>query len=120
MKQGNKTKAEPLTASGQDPLPSFQSGLLKFSDSLIVSTSATSDQISIWEPHTLAPLETFKSDKFFAAPNTLSADRDGHITATHLQKTTLAAWRWDQTREPIIRSPLKDEVTAMRVVGAIG
>lgn len=59
----------------------------------------------------------FKSDKFFVAPNTLSVERDGHIIASHLQKTSLAAWRWDQAREPILRSPLKDEVTALRVVG---
>ena len=68
----------------------------------------------------MAPLEVFKSDKFFVSPNTLSVERDGHIFGSHLQKTTLAAWRWDQTREPILRSPLKDEVTALRVFGQIG
>jgi hypothetical protein len=86
----------------------------------VAITSATCDQISILEVATMAPLEFFKSDKFFVAPNTLAVERDGHLIGTHLQKTTLAAWRWDQAREPILRSPVKDEVTVLRTFGQIG
>lgn len=68
----------------------------------------------------MAPLEFFKSDKFYIAPNTLSVERDGHLIGSHLQKTTLAAWRWDQTREPVLRSPVKEEVTVLRTFGQIG
>jgi len=32
----------------------------------------------------MAPLETFKSDKFYISPNTLSIERDGHIIGSHI------------------------------------
>ena len=49
----------------------FSEGLLKFSDSLIASSSSENGQVCVWETQTLAPLESFKSDKFFVSPNTL-------------------------------------------------
>ena len=51
--------------------PDFAEGLLKFSDSLIASTSCTCDQICVWESNTLAPLEQFKAEKFYISQNTL-------------------------------------------------
>jgi len=32
----------------------------------------------------MAPLEYFKSDKFYIASNTLSIERDGHLIGSHL------------------------------------
>lgn len=32
----------------------------------------------------MAPLETFKSDKFFVAPNTLIVDKDSHLFGSHI------------------------------------
>lgn len=97
--------------------PSFEDGLLKFSDCLVASTSSACDQIFVWEPATMAPLETFKSDKFLCAANTLNVQRDGHMFASHVSKTTMAAWRWDRTREPCLRSPLKEETTVLKAFG---
>jgi hypothetical protein len=30
----------------------------------------------------------------------------------------MAAWRWDKTREPCIRSPLKEELTVLKMFGS--
>ena len=93
----------------------FESEMLKFSDSLIISSSSESGQICVWETQTLAPLESFKSDKFFVSPNTLQASSTGFILGSHLQKTTMAAWRWDKTSQPILKSPTKEEFSVMRM-----
>lgn len=37
---------------------------------------------------------------------------------THVQKTMMAAWRWDKTREPVLRSPLKEELTVLKMFGS--
>ena len=95
----------------------FKEGLLKFSDSLIASTSANHDQIIITETSTLAILETLKSDKFFISPNTLQVSETGHIVGSHIQKTTMAAWRWDKTAGPCIKSPTKEELSVVKMVG---
>ena len=93
--------------------------LLKFSDSLVCSTSASFDQVSVWEPGTLAPLDSFRAEKFFVGPNTLAVERDGHLVGSHIQKTSLSVWRWDCLREPCLRAGVKDEVTAMRILQKI-
>lgn len=95
----------------------FREGLLRFSDSLIASTSTESDQILVWESQTLAPLEQLKSDKFIVAPNTLQADYRGFVLGSHLQKTTLAAWKWDKPSQPCLRSPTKEELSVVRLIG---
>ena len=64
--------------------PSFTEGILKFTDCLIASTSAQNSAIFVWEPATMAPLETLKSDNFFVASNTLNVQRDGHIFGSHI------------------------------------
>ena len=64
----------------------------------------------------MAPLETFKSDKFYVSPNTLQVSPTGFILGTHMQKTTLAAWRWDKTSQPILKSPTKEEMTVVRLL----
>jgi len=93
----------------------FETSLLKFSDSLMASTSSENGQIYVWETQTLAPLETFKSDKFYVSPNTLQASPTGIVLGTHVQKTTLAAWRWDKTSQPILKSPTKEELSVVRM-----
>ena len=93
----------------------LETELLKFSDSLMVSSSSDNAQVCVWETQTLAPLETFKSDKFFVSPNTLQASPNGFLLGTHLQKTTLAAWRWDKTSQPILKCPTKEEFSVVRV-----
>ena len=95
----------------------FREGLLRFSDSLIASTSTESDQILVWESQTLAPLEQLKSDKFIVGPNTLQADYKGFVVGSHIQKTTLAAWKWDKPSQPCLRSPTKEELSVVRLVG---
>ena len=92
----------------------FSETLLRFSDSLIASTSSQSGQVCVWETQTLAPLESFKSEKFFVSANTLQASATGFILGTHVQKTTLAAWRWDKTSQPILKSPTKEELSVVR------
>ena len=64
----------------------------------------------------LAPLESLKSDKFFIGPNTLQVNPTGFIVATHIQKTTMAAWRWDKTSQPVLKSPTKEELTAVKMI----
>jgi hypothetical protein len=83
--------------TGEAGIADFEEGLLKFSNSLMASTSSESGEVCIWETQTLAPLESFKSEKFFVSPNTLQVTPTGFIVGTHVQKTTLATWRWDKT-----------------------
>jgi len=45
-------------------------------------------------------------------------DSAGYIVGTHVQKTMMAAWRWDKTREPVLRSPLKEELTVLKMFGS--
>ena len=80
----------------------------------MASTSSENGQVCIWETHTRALLETFKSDKFYISPNTLQVSPTGFILGTHVQKTTLAAWRWDKTSQPLLKSPTKEELSAVR------
>jgi len=107
-----------LTSEQELICPSFKEGALKFTDSLVASTSEKSDSIIVWEPSTLAPIEIFAGDKFLVHSNTLQVDPAGYIVGTHVQKTMMAAWRWDKTREPVMRSPLKEELTVMRMFGS--
>ena len=65
-------------------VPNFKEGALKFSDSLIASTSEKLDAVFIWEPSTLAPLETLSGDKFLVHSNTLAADPSGYVVGTHV------------------------------------
>ena len=81
----------------------------------MASSSSENGQVCVWETQTLAPLETFKSDKFFVSPNTLQASPTGFIVATHIQKTTLAAWRWNKTSQPILKCPTKEEFSVVRM-----
>ena len=97
----------------------FQEGLLKFSDSLIASTSAECDQVCVWETATLAPLETFKSEKFYMSANTLQVSPTGHVIGSHVQKTTMAAWRWDKTSQPCLKSPTKEELSVVKMFGSM-
>ena len=98
--------------------PNFKEGACKFTDSLVASTSDKSDSIIVWEPTTLAPIEIFSGDKFLMHQNTLAVDPTGYIVGTHVQKTMLGAWRWDKTREPYMRSPLKEELSVLRMFGS--
>ncbi len=41
----------------EDKAKSLEESLVKFSDMLIASTSSSHDEISFWEPRTLAPYE---------------------------------------------------------------
>lgn len=97
----------------------FKEGLLKFSDSLFASSSAESDQVFITETHTLAILETLKGDKFLMSPNTLQVSPTGHIIGCHVQKTMMAAWRWDKTSQPCIKSPTKEELSVIKTFGTL-
>jgi len=45
-------------------------------------------------------------------------DSAGYIVGTHVQKTMMAAWRWDKTREPVLRSPVKEEMTVLKMFGS--
>lgn len=114
--QKSKPKESVLGAENSI-IPSFEDSLLKFTDSLIASTSAESDQILIWEAGTLAPLETFRSDKFFVSANTLAVNTSGYVFASHLQKTTMAFWRWDKPSLPCLKSPIKEELSCVKMFG---
>ncbi len=76
-----QTKPSDRVAAGA---AEFETNLLKFSDSLMASTSSDNSQIYVWETGTLAVLESFKSDKFFMSPNTLQASPTGFILGTHV------------------------------------
>jgi hypothetical protein len=51
---------------------------------LIASTSEKLDAVFIWEPSTLAPLETLSGDKFLVHSNTLAVDPAGYVVGTHV------------------------------------
>jgi hypothetical protein len=116
--QANANSVKAMQSEQDLIVPSFQEGACKFSNSLIASTSDKCDTIFVWEPSTLAPLETFAAEKFFIHSNTLQVDAQGYLVGTHVQKTMMAAWRWDKTREPCIRSPLKEELTVLKMFGS--
>ena len=71
-------------AAAERSVAEFEASLLKFSDSLIASTSSENGELVVWETQTLAPLESFKSDKFFMSPNTLQVSPTGFILGTHV------------------------------------
>jgi hypothetical protein len=52
-------------------LKQLEDSLMKFSDTIIASTSSEHEEICFWEPRTLAPYEPLMENKFVAAPNTL-------------------------------------------------
>jgi hypothetical protein len=54
-----------------DDLKVYKEQLMKFTDSLIVSSSADMDVLQVWEPKTLVPFEPMIDKKFFARSNTL-------------------------------------------------
>ena len=56
---------------------------MKFTDSLVASTSAAGEEIQIWEPKTLAPYEPIFDKKFIASSNTLQANSHDYIWASH-------------------------------------
>jgi hypothetical protein len=47
---------------------------MKFTDSLIVSSSSGAEEIQVWEPKTLAPYEPIVEKKFISGGNCLNAD----------------------------------------------
>ena len=56
FQQGAKKPAE-VEASTDAHLKAFNESLIKFTDSLVVSTSSNQEEIQVWEPKTLAPYE---------------------------------------------------------------
>lgn len=68
----------------------------------------------MWEPKTLAPYEAITASKFIAGANSLQANAQNYIWAGHTQKSFMNVWRWDK-KEPIMRFPLKDQITAFRI-----
>ena len=71
-------------AAAERGVAEFEASLLKFSDSLIASTSSENGEVVVWETQTLAPLESFKSDKFFMSANTLQVSPTGFLLGTHV------------------------------------
>jgi hypothetical protein len=59
---------------------------MKFSDSMIASTSANCEEINIWEPKTLAPYEPIIGSKFICGSNTLQANPLNYIWGAHASK----------------------------------
>jgi len=51
------------------------------------------------------------------SPNTLAVNPTGYLLASHAQKTTMAAWRWDKTSQPILKSPIKEELAVVKMFG---
>jgi len=86
---------------------------MKFTDSLIVSTSGEAEEIQVWEPKTLAPYEPILDKKFVASQNTLSANSSNYVWACHAQKSIMTVWRWDK-KEPLLRFPLREHLSAFR------
>jgi WD40 repeat protein len=95
-------------------MKAFQDQFLQFSDSMIVSTSASSDEIQIWEPRTLAPHEPISEKKFTPGPNTLQVNPLNYIWASHSSKNIMCVWRWDQ-KECELRFPLKDQLSVFKL-----
>ena len=85
----------------------FQEQILKFTDSLIVSSSANSEEIQVWEPKTLDPYGSIRDNKFVAAANTLQACSQNYVWAWQASKNIMSVWRWDK-KEPILRFPLRE------------
>lgn len=112
MDSANKPQA--LANVKPSQLKIMEESLMKFSDLLIASTSVDHDELCFWEPKTLAPYEPLIEKKFVAAPNTLQVSSANHVIAAHGQKTTASIWRWDK-KEPILRFPLKDQLSVLKL-----
>eukprot|EP00347_Sterkiella_histriomuscorum_P001718 403370949 len=110
-------QGEVQIAAQADKAKQLEQTLIKFSDLLIASTSAQHDEINFWEPKTLAPYEPMVDKKFFAAQNTLCVNSANYIMASHQNKTTLTAWRWDK-KEAFLRFPLKEELAVLKQTDA--
>lgn len=68
----------------------------------------------MWEPKTLAPYEAITAQKFVAAPNTLQANAQNFVWASHAHKSFMSVWRWDK-KDPIMRFPLKDQLNVFKI-----
>lgn len=99
MKKGSKDE--------DADIKNFQESVMKFTDSLIASTSAQSESIQVWEPKTLAPYQPIGDSKFVAGQETLQLSSLNYIWAAHSNKNIMCVWRWDK-KEPLLRFPLKD------------
>lgn len=87
---------------------------MKFTDSLIASTSLSSEEIQIWEPKTLAPYEPISDKKFIPAQGTLQVSPLNYIWASHHSKNIMSVWRWDK-KESILRFPLKETLSVFKI-----
>ena len=115
FQQGAKKPAE-VEASTDAHLKAFNESLIKFTDSLVVSTSSNQEEIQVWEPKTLAPYEPILDQKFYAAENCLSVNSSNFIWAAHAQKSLMNVWRWDK-KDPLLRFPLREQLSAFATVG---
>jgi len=51
------------------------------------------------------------------SPNTLAVNIAGYLVASHMQKTTMAYWRWDKTSQPCLKAPIKEELSVLKMFG---
>ena len=110
IQQPSKKPAE--TEAGTDAhVKAFNESLIKFTDSLVVSTSANSEELQVWEPKTLAPYEPILDQKFYAAENCVSVNSNNFIWAAHAQKSIMNVWRWDK-KDPLLRFPLREPLSS--------
>jgi len=94
----------------------FNEGVVKFTDSLIASTSSEGEQIMVWEPKTLAPYEPIFENKFIPGANTLNVNSSNFVWACHAHKSIMNVWRWDK-KEPLMRFPLREQLTCFKTAG---
>ena len=91
----------------------FQESVVKFNDSLILSSSDGAEEIQVWEPKTMAPYEAILEKKFFPRENTLQANAGNFVWSCHATKSIMNVWRWD-SKEPVLRFPLRDHLTVFK------
>lgn len=99
--------------TSDNAIKSFKDSVIKFSDSLIASTSSSSEDIQIWEPKTLAPYEPISDSKFVVGENALCINSNNFIYAGHSQKHIMNVWQWDK-KEPLLRFPLRDQLSVFK------
>jgi WD40 repeat protein len=95
---------------------------MKFTDSIVVTTSADGSDAFVWEPKTRALLDCFKEEtKFKPATGTLSSlntngnlsNPGSYVVSTHSLKAIFTVWQWGK-KDPIHRFSSRDEIKALK------
>ena len=92
----------------------IEAELNKFTDSLVLSSSANCNEIQIWEPKSLAPYDSLIDREKKTQFGAICAHNEKFVFASHPTKGVLTTWKWTK-RENEIKSPMKENISHLRI-----